>query len=670
MTLYKQLTTWILAAFLLFTLTVTASHFSSLRDQIALQAYTRLHHDILSAEAAVKPALAIQSPQELTSVIEQVFASQEWLHFRLTLSQENDIIEKQRPMNNDDIPNWFINLGLFEPLTKSHTINNGWEQLATLSITADSIPAHRQLWQAIGYSAIVTLLSLIVSSTVIILALRRCLKPLDTIVHRSQSLATNQFGSPIPMPPSYDLGIIVKTINHLSSQLEVNFKAQAREAAKLREQVYRDSVSGMGNRSFFISQLNSWLAKSPKGGLALLKTSLIEDCYQNHGFDQGDQLVKDIAAGLNEGIIYNDITLARLSYDEFALLAPDISADKLKIVGETMLSVIDDLQPESTTANPHAAHVGLLLNNQPSTSSTLLSQLDNALSKAALNPQQPITLIREASAQIALGKQQWKSLLVAAIDNDLFIYHFQPVASDRNGIYHHEVFSAIKTNNEVYTASQFLGAIEDLGIGSLFDRHVVAQLINRLNADHLLGPLAINITNSSISDPAFIRWLSQILERNQSLSSRLFFELPEASFVRHPDATSLLCSAIRFYKFRFGVDNYGRHFNSLSYLTEFRPDYVKIDFAYTHQLNDQNKSSLLSSISRTAHSLNIMTIATRVETETQLERLSELFVNGFQGFIIERFSSGLNTQQKSTSSTTARHSALSQQIYGDGERLL
>ncbi len=206
MTLYKQLTTWILAAFLLFTLTVTASHFSSLRDQIALQAYTRLHHDILSAEAAVKPALAIQSPQELTSVIEQVFASQEWLHFRLTLSQENDIIEKQRPMNNDDIPNWFINLGLFEPLTKSHTINNGWEQLATLSITADSIPAHRQLWQAIGYSAIVTLLSLIVSSTVIILALRRCLKPLDTIVHRSQSLATNQFGSPIPMPSSYDLG--------------------------------------------------------------------------------------------------------------------------------------------------------------------------------------------------------------------------------------------------------------------------------------------------------------------------------------------------------------------------------------------------------------------------------------------------------------------------------
>ena len=62
---------------------------------------------------------------------------------------------------------------------------------------------------------------------------------------------------------------------------------------------------------------------------------------------------------------------------------------------------------------------------------------------------------------------------------------------------------------------------------------------------------------------------------------------------------------------------------------------MKIDFAYTQQLNDQTKSGVLSSISRTAHSLNIMTIATRVETETQLERLAELFVTGFQGYICE-----------------------------------
>lgn len=646
MTLYKQLITWILAIVFLLIFAVTAIQLTSLKASIHQRTLSDLNHDLSTVDLAVRPYLSSPNTTELSAVIEQLFASDTWSHISLSLNQTNQLIEQHRLPSSDDVPKWFVNLALFKPLTKTLTINDSWDPLAQVSVTISPIPSYRQLWQACVRSLYSVLIPLVIACMGLIILLRRRLKPLANIVNRAQTIRNNQFGSPIPLPTAQDLKTIVKLINHLTSQLEVNFKAQAREAVKLREQAYRDSVSGLGNRSFFISQLNSWLSKSPKGGLALLKTELIDDCYRNKGFDDGDQLVKNIAIGLNEGIIYSDVTLARLSYDEFALLVPNISAEKLKVIGETMLSVIDDLQNEDASNSPQMAHVGLLMNNQSSTSSTLLAQLDNALTKAALTPQQPIALIEETSSHSTLGKQQWKSLLLEAIDNDLFSYHFQPVANEKKGLYHHEVFSAIKNKGEVYKASQFLGAIEDLGVGSIFDRHVVAQLINRLNADHQLGPLAINITNSSITDPAFIRWLSQIMERNQNLSSRLLFELPEASFVRHPDSTSLLCSAIRFYKFRFGVDNYGRHFKSLDYLKEFRPDYVKIDFAYTHQLNDQTKSNVLSSISRTAHSLNIMTIATRVETETQLERLSELFVSGFQGFITER--THCNRNQKHT----------------------
>lgn len=636
MTLYRQLITWILAILILLILAVTTIQFTSLKTDIHQRSLSDFNNELSTVELALRPYFSTANTTQLSAVIEQLFTNETWSHMSITQNQSNQIIERHRSPSSEGVPEWFINLGLFEPLTKTLTINNGWEPLAKVSVTVTPIPSYRQLWKMTVRSLYSALIPLAIACMGLIIFLRRRLKPLANIVNRAQAISNNQFGSPIPLPTAQDLKTVVKLINHLTSQLEVNFKAQAREAVKLREQAYRDSVSGLGNRSFFISQLNSWLSKSPKGGLALLKTELIDNCYRNQGFDDGDQLVKNIATGLNEGIIYSDVTLARLSYDEFALLVPNISADKLKVIGETMLSVIDDLQNDDASNSPQTAHVGLLMNNQSSTSSTLLAQLDNALTKAALTPQQPMALIEESSSHSTLGKQQWKSLLLEAIDNDLFSYHFQPVANEKKGIYHHEVFSAIKNKGEVYTASQFLGAIEDLGVGSLFDRHVVAQLINRLNADHQLGPLAINITNSSITDPAFIRWLSQVMERNQSLSSRLLFELPEASFVRHPDSTSLLCSAIRFYKFRFGVDNYGRHFKSLDYLKEFRPDYVKIDFAYTHQLNDQTKSSVLSSISRTAHSLNIMTIATRVETETQLERLSELFVSGFQGFITER----------------------------------
>jgi EAL domain-containing protein (putative c-di-GMP-specific phosphodiesterase class I) len=84
------------------------------------------------------------------------------------------------------------------------------------------------------------------------------------------------------------------------------------------------------------------------------------------------------------------------------------------------------------------------------------------------------------------------------------------------------------------------------------------------------------------------------------------------------------------------VDNYGRNFQSLDYLQRFKPDYVKIDFAYTNNIDDDAQGHVLASVCRTAHNLNITTIATRVETEAQLARLSELFVNGFQGYIFEK----------------------------------
>ncbi|MGD6737815.1 EAL domain-containing protein [Photobacterium leiognathi subsp. mandapamensis] len=199
------------------------------------------------------------------------------------------------------------------------------------------------------------------------------------------------------------------------------------------------------------------------------------------------------------------------------------------------------------------------------------------------------------------------------------------------------VFTGIQKNKDFYSAGQFLGAIEDLKIGSWFDRHVIVTIINRLNADRTIGPFAINVTNSSIADPSFIRWLDKLLANNTQVASRLFFELQEISCIRNTDATSILCSTIKRHRFGVGIDNYGRHFQSLTYLKEINPDYVKIDYAYTYQLNDQTKSAVLSSICRTAHSLDIKAIATRVETETQLERLSDLFVSGYQGFITEKY---------------------------------
>lgn len=634
MTLYRQLISWSLVMFTLLMLTVATVHFTSIHSLIAGQYNQQIALDLKSAQYVIQ--LKHSHNDSLSEIADELLNTHQWSRVVITELSSGKTAEKRQLVNFNNVPTWFVSLGLFEQRNISRPLNSKLFPAMEISVVIEPVAPYQQLWHSWARFIFLMLAFFLLTTGCFCYLIQRPLKPLTTIISQSKQLMNNQFGPPFPLPTTADLKTVVKVINHLTTQLEINFKVQAKEAVKLKEEAYRDPVSGLGNRNFYVSQLNSWLANSARGGLAILKTSLIDDCYRLQGFGEGDKLVKEIAGRLNEAIILSDITLARLSFDEFALLAPTVTEDKLQSVAESMKTVVETAHEIFLPEAILSVQVGLLINTTPSDASTLLTQLDNALTKAALNPQNPIALIDEHAPHSILGKQQWKQLLLEAIDNDYFVYQFQPVSLMTNGIYQYEVFTAIKKAQQVYTASEFLGAIEDLEVGSLFDRHVIAQLINRLNSNPQLGPLAINITNSSVKDPAFIRWLSKILEKNQILSDRLFFELPEESFVRSPDSTGLLCSAIRFYKFRFGVDNYGRHFKSLDYLKEFRPDYVKIDFAYTNQLNDQIRASLLSSISRTAYSLNIMTIATRVETQTQLDRLSELFVSGFQGFIIEQ----------------------------------
>ncbi|MEH6532827.1 MAG: EAL domain-containing protein [Photobacterium frigidiphilum] len=548
-------------------------------------------------------------------------------------SFDKNLTNNKQNNTSASVPAWFKFTFPINSLTVS---KQRIDPFVTLTIATNSAYSYQQLWSKTLHSGYIAFVLFFVSLFLTIPLLTYGLRALKKITAYSARLQSGKPYQSISLPPQQDLRTIVKMMNQMHAHLEVNFKEQAHEAIKLRERAYRDEVSGLGNRTFFINELNSWLKKSHNGGLAIIKTTLIDDNYHNFGYESGDSLVKQIASKLNESIIYSDLILARLSIDEFAILVPNITVEKLKLMGETILSVVEKVQLDSSIQDEQSTRVGLLLNDIPTTTGTLLTQLDNALSKAAQDPQQPAVLVKGSQTETALGKQQWKSLLLESIANNYFVFHFQPVIFKAADIYHFEVLTSIKKGKEEFSAGQFLGALEDLGIGSLFDRHVIQDIIKKLNHNRKLGPLTVNLTYSSISDPTFIRWLGSLLQNNKALAGRLYFEIPESSFIRQPDATGLLCSAMQFNGFGFGVDNYGRHFKSLDYLNEFRPNYVKIDFAYTHQLNDQTKSDLLASISRTAHRLNIKTIATRVETETQLERLSELFVNGFQGYIIEK----------------------------------
>ncbi|WP_305844754.1 bifunctional diguanylate cyclase/phosphodiesterase [Photobacterium leiognathi] len=594
--------------------------------------------DTLPAKLSILDNQIITRRQEseLIEILNYLFPAQHYNHSALLFADSTPLIRIDNQRSITNVPQWFQSLITIPEHLEKRTVNNNNYDVGIIEVSASPRWAYTKYWQLFSNTLISHLFLMLAGSCLIYIISKKHFASLQRLTTRAQNI-DNLNQAPMPLPEESDIKTIVRAFNKLTYQLDVNFKNQANEAVKLREQAYLDPISGLGNRSFFIHQISSWLDESHKGGLALIQTTLISDYYEHKGYQAGDKLIKQIAARLNEVIIYNDATISRLSRDEFAVLIPNLSSEKLTLLGKMILKIFTGIERNSDIDSAITTDIGLVYNEARLTPSQLLTQLDNALTQAKLTPHESIALIKDPTSHDTLGKQQWKQLLEQAINEDLFQYKFQPATLENRSIYHYEVFTGIQKNKDFYSAGQFLGAIEDLKIGSWFDRHVIVTMINRLNADRTIGPFAINVTNSSIADPSFIRWLDKLLANNTQVASRLFFELQEISCIRNTDATSILCSTIKRHRFGVGIDNYGRHFQSLTYLKEINPDYVKIDYAYTYQLNDQTKSAVLSSICRTAHSLDIKAIATRVETETQLERLSDLFVSGYQGFITEKY---------------------------------
>ncbi|ATF10071.1 bifunctional diguanylate cyclase/phosphodiesterase [Candidatus Enterovibrio altilux] len=636
MTLYQQLFTWMLAIFFLLIIAVMGIELNTTRNFLLTQQTAEINNTINSMGLAMAPYLESDDKVATESVINALFDGGFYQEVRLKMLSDGSEIIRQYPVTIQGVPNWYIGLDLFPLITEQRTFTSGWLQLAELEVISHPGYAYKEMWNAtIQLSVWIGVLFAIAILTIGI-QLSRSLSPLALITNRVKEIAHNQFGDPIPLPPTTELKTVVSAINQMSNQLENYFKQQAREAERLREYAYRDTVSGLGNRSFFLGQLKSWLIESAIGGFVIAKVDLITDTYHYQGFEQGDSMVTKFAKKLNTTIADADYTASRISKDEFVILAPNCSNDDMRIIGEHLLDIVTDMQQEPMDISPPKVAIGLVANDAKNRdTSVLLAQADNALTQARNEPNHPISMADQTTHDASMGKQQWKSLIIDSIAHDWFVFKLQSASTSDKHVIHQEVFSAIERGGYYYGASHFLGAVEQLMLGGSFDRYVVSHMIERLTDEESLGPIAINLTQTSVIDASFIRWLTTMMQEHRNLADRLLLEIPESVFVRYPDHISLLTEQTHRFNFGFGVDNYGRHFQALDYLNKFKPSYVKIDFAYTTNLDNEAQNHVLAAICRTAHNLNITTIATRVETETQINKLSELFVNGFQGFIFD-----------------------------------
>ena len=131
--------------------------------------------------------------------------------------------------------------------------------------------------------------------------------------------------------------------------------------------------------------------------------------------------------------------------------------------------------------------------------------------------------------------------------------------------------------------------------------------------------------------------MSQALADAGLNADRLELEITESLLMNNTDNVMSTLRALSAMGVPIAMDDFGTGYSSLAYLWRFPFDKVKIDRAFTHNLQHDAKVGLIvRSIITLAHSLDIRVNAEGVETVSQLAALQEHGCDELQGFLLGR----------------------------------
>jgi EAL domain-containing protein (putative c-di-GMP-specific phosphodiesterase class I) len=151
-----------------------------------------------------------------------------------------------------------------------------------------------------------------------------------------------------------------------------------------------------------------------------------------------------------------------------------------------------------------------------------------------------------------------------------------------------------------------------------------------------LGKLrvSLNITAADLGDPEFADRFAAMAKKAGVDPDRLTLELTEQAMLSDPTGAAAQLAQIRALGSAIAIDDFGTGYSSLSLLARLPIDYLKIDSGFTRSLDGSDRDRIVvRAIVDLARALGLLVVAEGIENEAQLERLRELGVATWQGFL-------------------------------------
>lgn len=632
MSLYKQL--WLAVIFLL-TLV-----FSGTFIVTSLSAKNYLEEQLRMKNADNATALALSLTQQGADqvLLELTLAAQFDTGFyeliQLADPEGNITISREDHQATEGAPGWFMSLFQIEAEPGVAAVQQGWQQMGTITLRSHTRFAYGELWQSTQKMALLFLVAMVAAGLLGNYLLKAILRPLSTVVEQAQAIGERRFVT-IEEPKTLEFKKLVSAMNVLSDRIRQMLQKEAKRLEKWQREAHIDSVTKLLRREPFMQTLDASLHSddvNSSGSLSIIRLAGLAKLNELYGRKAIDSMLKDIGSALNAITLkHSRWAASRLNGADFALLAPR-AIDPTLAAKEMQDAMIEILQSHSMLENTALPGATTSFEHNDKISE-LLTRLDGSLQSMQSEGESHIGIAYRGDIPMQTIRDQmkeWRSILEQSFQSRNFrLIHF-PVVDLNNELIHHEAPLRLEWDGKQIAAGKFLPWINRLEFSDQLDRTVIElALADIANTGE---PVCANLSVASVVDSGFIFWLSERLGSHPADASKLWLEVPESMAFRHFANFKKLCSSAKSHGSKVGIEHVGHQLSGLGDLHDVGIDYLKVDAAFTREIDvNVANQTLLRTLCTVGHSIGVIVIAEGVRSQDEWDALREVGFDGATG---------------------------------------
>lgn len=414
---------------------------------------------------------------------------------------------------------------------------------------------------------------------------------------------------------------------------------------RIERLAHYDGLTGLANRNLFKERIEEALARYRRSdarfAVLLLDLDKFKAVNDALGHQSGDMLLKEVAGRIKSEIREVD-TAARIGGDEFALIV--MPGDGLLPEGAATLAgrLVKALaQPYEIDGHPVVigCSIGIAVVPEHGTRiDEILRNADLALYKSknagrncfnAYSNELKAEADRRNVLEIELREAIWREEIEVFYQPIVDLDSGETRSVEALARWHHATRGFIPP-------SEFIPVAEEGGLIVELGNLVLAKACR--DAAKMPGDIkvAVNLSATQFANSDVVDAVIFALVDSRLSEPRLELEITESVFLADNQDNLKTLQRLRKLGVAIALDDFGIGYSSLSYLTAFAFNKVKIDKSFIDRIGRPETVAVLASIVQLAKTLNLAIVAEGIETREQAEQVRALGITLGQGYYFSR----------------------------------